>query len=119
MERGIVARCARCGAAWTGALSVERPDPRALHALHALRALRDLYVGERSNPGAHPPLVVAVARALVGAFLVGAAAAVSSWQAGGSGELIAQSSLSASIGYLSMRAGVEGLIDARRDRRSR
>ncbi len=57
------------------------------------------------------PLAIAVVRALIGAVILGGAAALNAWDGNTSVELIVRSGLTAAVGFLMLRGAVEGWID--------
>ena len=62
-----------------------------------------------------PPWAIALVRALLGALLLGAAAAINAWDGSTSVELIIRAGLTAAIGFLLLRGAAEGLIDTRKN----
>jgi hypothetical protein len=64
------------------------------------------YVGNETSPW-----VVALARALVGAALLGASGFLTTWSQTDEVKLLAIAGLTPAIGYLILRAGLEGVID--------
>lgn len=60
-----------------------------------------------------PPIGIAIVRSLYGAVLLGAAAALGQLANGSSTRAVVISGLTAGVGYLILRGGVEGVIDQR------
>lgn len=62
-----------------------------------------------------PPLAIALVRALLGALILGGAAALNAWDGSTSVELIIRSGLTAAVGFLLLRGAAEGWIDTRKN----
>jgi len=62
-----------------------------------------------------PPFITAIARGLYGAALLGISACLYDLQGGAGGEDALLTGAIASVGYLVVRAGAEGIIDQRRN----
>ncbi len=58
-----------------------------------------------------PPLAIAFVRALIGAVILGGAAALNAWDGNTSPEFIIRAGLAAGVGFLMLRGAVEGWID--------
>ena len=58
-----------------------------------------------------PPLAIALVRALIGAAILGGAAALNAWDGNTSVELIVRAGATAAVGFLLLRGAVEGWID--------
>ncbi|KKN05884.1 hypothetical protein LCGC14_1082780, partial [marine sediment metagenome] len=59
-----------------------------------------------------PPLAIAAVRALLGALILGGAAALNAWDGNTGVEVIVRAGLTAAVGFLLLRGAAEGWLDA-------